>query len=446
MRRRISIFISLPLAWCFSLGSVASGEPTSPLRAVHEWGTFTSVVGSDGALLSGCQHEEAPLPAFVHRLENQGAEEDDLDTLPSGPMTRSMPMPRDEFPEAAATVSVTQKLETPVLYFYQNEDTDQLSVQVDVDFPLGTLSQWFPYASQINEGGGRLRGGFATWRATLSKTDSRSLPATLPTSIWNPSREVQSDRVLVRSESGEEPIDEVEKLIFYRGLGDFAGPFETMIKDGQLVVKNPSANEGEDIPRILVLRYDPDTRSGIVHDMGSLGIGASSSVPLSELSKHILPYNDYLATVRSDLKKALTAEGLYADEAEAMINTWQKSYFLTSGLRVLYIVPRPSTDRILPLRLNPAPSELVRVLVGRVEVLTPADEAELVEVVRNAHPTIFSQRLSASRHFVSGIGPFAEPKLRRVIDLLGTDMGSFSLSENIRRFIRKMNGVETDAN
>ena len=33
---------------------------------VHEWGTDTIVVGSDGSQLLGLQHEEEDLPGFVY--------------------------------------------------------------------------------------------------------------------------------------------------------------------------------------------------------------------------------------------------------------------------------------------------------------------------------------------------------------------------------------------
>jgi hypothetical protein len=55
------------------------------------------------------------------------------------------------------------------------------------------------------------------------------------------------------------------------------------------------------------------------------------------------------------------------------------SYFEKEGLRVFWIVPRKFTDEILPLKLNPAPVSLERVLVGRTEVLTAAFEKQLVK-------------------------------------------------------------------
>ena len=57
-----------------------------------------------------------------------------------------------------------------------------------------------------------------------------------------------------------------------------------------------------------------------------------------------------------------------------MVNTWKDSWFAEDGVRVLYVLPRAWTDRTLPLKLDPAPRELVRVMVGRAEVLAPALE------------------------------------------------------------------------
>src|SRR5690242_15521751 len=59
---------------------------------VHEWGTNTIVVGSDGTMQRGLHHEEEDLPGFVYDRVKAGR-------LPGSP-------------------SVEVKMETPVLYFY----------------------------------------------------------------------------------------------------------------------------------------------------------------------------------------------------------------------------------------------------------------------------------------------------------------------------------------
>lgn len=61
-----------------------------------------------------------------------------------------------------------------------------------------------------------------------------------------------------------------------------------------------------------------------------------------------------------------------------MLQTWWTSYFETPGLRVFWIVPNTTVDAVLPLEVAPAPTDVVRVIVGRSEILTPRFERRLV--------------------------------------------------------------------
>ena len=72
------------------------------------------------------------------------------------------------------------------------------------------------------------------------------------------------------------------------------------------------------------------------------------------------------AQLRASLKRALIAQGLFADEAEAMLNTWKASYFKKPASRVFYIVPRAWTDYFLPLEFS-VPARVNRVIVGRID-------------------------------------------------------------------------------
>ena len=102
--------------------------------------------------------------------------------------------------------------------------------------------------------------------------------------------------------------------------------------------------------------------------------------------------------------------GLYPDEARAMIETWTISYFRTPGLRVLYVVPRAWTDELLPIKMTPKPDELVRTMIGRVEVLLPEAEREAVSVVER----VFAGELTEAEA-IDALGRFAEPRLRRAM-------------------------------
>ena len=64
-----------------------------------------------------------------------------------------------------------------------------------------------------------------------------------------------------------------------------------------------------------------------------------------------------------------------------MVNTWQDHWFAEEGTRVLYLLPRAWTDRTLQLQVSPQPDQIVRVMVGRAELITPSVERELRDQV-----------------------------------------------------------------
>ena len=109
-----------------------------------------------------------------------------------------------------------------------------------------------------------------------------------------------------------------------------------------------------------------------------------------------------LDSLCGDLERILVDQGLYADEAHAMVETWRDTWF-EEGSRVLYIVPRRFIDKILPLTIAPAPSQIVRVFVGRLEIVTPAT----TEAVKTALAS--SDEVTLNKY-----GRFLEPILQRV--------------------------------
>src|SRR5262249_42187179 len=101
-----------------------------------------------------------------------------------------------------------------------------------------------------------------------------------------------------------------------------------------------------------------------------------------------------------------------------MVNNWEKSYFRTEGLRLLYMIPRPAVDAALPIRISPSPSQLVRVMVGRVEVLTHEKERELEQAGVNLDAKR-PKGQKAARATLARLGRFQEPALRRIAALSG---------------------------
>ena len=65
-----------------------------------------------------------------------------------------------------------------------------------------------------------------------------------------------------------------------------------------------------------------------------------------------------------------------------MVNTWSQSYFGNEGIRVLFVMPQAWTDSFIPLEINPKPAQIVRVMVGRLELLTSEREQKAEKAQR----------------------------------------------------------------
>ena len=187
--------------------------------------------------------------------------------------------------------------------------------------------------------------------------------------IWLAPREVQSVSVF-NPEAGEG-----EQYLFYRGVAhldalladeNHARPVQLATPANARMARAPAV-----VPNSLARRHARRwshriPRAACRHsEEGERGKGArraSSDFPTGEYTAA------GAAQLRVALKKrALIAQGLYADEAEAMLNTWKASYFQKPGLRVFYIVPREWTDYFLPLEFS-VPARVTRVIVGRIDI------------------------------------------------------------------------------
>jgi hypothetical protein len=95
---------------------------------------------------------------------------------------------------------------------------------------------------------------------------------------------------------------------------------------------------------------------------------------------------DNLAELRGSMKAALIADGLFPDEAEAMLNTWELGYFKSPGLRLFFLLPQAWTDAVLPLEVS-AEADVVRTMVGRIELVSP-EHRRLLKQLSQASPSL----------------------------------------------------------
>jgi hypothetical protein len=388
----------------------------------HEWGTFTSVASADGTLLNWNPLESSRLPGFVYDWKKPGL----------GRQTASLMYLNK------SSMSSLQRMETPVIYFYSSTPEQ---VDVSVDFPKGVITEWYPQAVQVGPStiavtprvakldeyahkiGVKPSFSFASLFSNRTVKESRvrwanvqilpansntKSPASFPLdrsgSHYFAARETDADAIQVSSLSATNPLPEQEKFLFYRGVGSFATPLLTsMTDDGKVKV----ANTGKDLlVHLFVLTIEKGKGNFIEIDRLSSGevkevVLKNEAVEISNLEKRL----------SKQLAAGLRKEGLYQREAIAMVNTWKDSWFAEDGTRVLYVLPRAWTDGILPMKLDPAPRQLVRVMVGRAEILSPLAQQNLRNALVKAKSGDGDARAEVIQQ-LKVLGRFASPALQ----------------------------------
>jgi hypothetical protein len=365
----------------------------------HEWGTFTSVQGADGVQLAWNPLITSELPGFVHSPTK----------LAAARGNRAVFLGKDGF-------VTLQRMETPVIYFYSDKEQ---TVDVTVNFPQGRVTEWFPQiAPSVNGKTEQLAAGprVIRWNDVriLPRRQNASLADTLPFdesgSHYYAARETDADLLRIGGESGAK--SETERFLFYRGVGDFRAPLTvTQSNDGESFTLQNSGQE--ELRHLFVYRVHQG--QGKFVRLDRLAPGTNKTVKLLA-ERNLSPLSKLRTEIARGLQQALVTEGLYAREASAMVKTWDDSWFAEQGVRVLYVLPREWTDRTLPLTLDPRPRDVVRVMVGRAEMITPAMEWELMkQVVRftEGDEMLRARAVGETRNL--GLGRFLEPATRRLI-------------------------------
>ncbi|MDA1180028.1 MAG: hypothetical protein O2931_14685 [Planctomycetota bacterium] len=420
------------LAIAVSLG-VRESQPKSRANAtnstsdgkliVHEWGTFTTFSGSDGVFLDfrPLAASQSDLPDYV------------LDRL--------------EFSKNIANLRAFSKgrlrarvrMETPVTYFYSDRIR---TVDVSVDFPEGLLTEYYPPVREvlpaIDEtailGKGELIGKSSlNWGsvdiipvselvpnvsdATLNQTLSSGIVHALVPHAANEQHYAsarETDSAIVHVRNNEAGKSYFEKFLFYRGVGKFPLPMKVRFVNGKPIVSNDGSLS---IASCILINIDGDLMQAAKLDRVERG--------------QLLPFDELKSVTQEQLaamvRQSLLAEGLYEKEAASMVETWKQSWFTEQGTRVLYMLPGPTTNELLPLKITPQPQAVLRVLVGRMEVMSPTTEQAILKAVaesaaaRLAHD---SEQHKLETHSpypvpetISRFGRLAEPALARIMSL-----------------------------
>jgi len=345
---------------------LTAGEKTvaSDLRA-HEWGTFTTLHRPSGLGLGWYQQARV----FGRALQPDAQTAGSVSDLPS-------------FVQGNLALKIggnaSARMETPVIYFYTDK---QQTVDVTVNYKGGRITEFYPGTGPI----------FRQWRnlELIPPAQAVDLIDQLPTDPKRPGNHYFEARAvpeaaLVRQvqpadKEGKRKPDQLEKFVFYRGVGSFATGLDTQMKPGGIMsVMHYNADYG--MKHVWVLQssstavrwkklpafppYDRKANSPRAEvRFDSLDAGTSREASVSALEESMVT--------------ALIDAGLTSAEAAAMVATWDQQWYQEPGQRVFSIAPQVVIDSLLPLEISPKPAETVRVFVHRAEVLSPETEKNL---------------------------------------------------------------------
>ena len=305
----------------------ASTDQVPPVTdlVVHEWGTLTSIAGEDGLPVEWLPLTgQSDLPCFVERSSFT----------------------------VKGSIAGTVRMETPVLYFYAPRET---AVAVNVRFPNGVVTEWFPHAA-VAQSNVPLRSGSASrirWPHVLVRPGAAEhFQAENALSHYYTARQTSANPLRVGGSD--------EKFLFYRGVGNFALPIAATVDGADTVTIRRL--DRDDVGDVILFtnhggRMAYEVRR-IVGGQESIEPRATDAIPAAELERMLLD------------------AGMFADEAAAMIDTWRDSWF-EEGTRLFYVVPRAAIDAVLPLDITPTPTGIARAFVGRMELLTNDEAREI---------------------------------------------------------------------
>ncbi len=362
---------SLPLAlMLFAAAAAPRAQAAEPL-VVHEWGTFTSFQDEQGAAIGGLNIDDEPVPAFVHdAMPGLLTALDDRAPAFQG-LGKGIP---------AGDPQVTMRLETPVLYFHPAPGSGPLTVDVRVDFNGGWLTQFYPHALAAQPGH---REGQSFVFAPLTATTlgmlhwsglevgDGAVDAPVTTSpVWTSPRRVAAANVASAGGEGE-------RFLFYRGVGHLDAPLRIRRDAQGMLMLAPRPGLGA-IQRSFLVDIRPD---GLLayRTVDMAGGGQEPIAAGSERFADDAYAPTRAAALRRELALELTASGLFGDEAEALLSTWDASYFRSPGLRLFFLVPRTWVDAVLPLAIAPR-ARIERAMIGRIELISPRQRDELARI------------------------------------------------------------------
>jgi hypothetical protein len=343
----------------------------APPLVVHEWGTFTSVQGHEGKQVWWLPHLKTDLPRFVYARNVEAGGFSGVRLLGDKDSGQAI-----------------LRMETPVIYFYS--DTER-SVDVRVRLPEGMITEWYPQATRIGpaypaSGRGQpiVSDSLIEWKGVtiLPRSTTEASAASLirtrddpQTDHYYSARATDANLLRVNSASARKGT-EYERDLFYRGLAQIPGPLTATVDPTETQLTLVTTGN-ETLNTLFVVTI----HKGLMRYQKVDRVTPDKSTDVTLDAAPFAALDETRAQLMDDMVKTLVSQGLYQKEARAMVDTWKHQWFAEEGSRVFYLLPRAWTDRVLPLEITPRAERVVRVMVGRAELIMPSIERGLKDEI-----------------------------------------------------------------
>lgn len=378
LTRREFIQTSLVLAGAPALLAQDAGDGL----VVHEWGVFTIAQDTTwGAARTASEVASNP-PPFVHTW--------------SGVVGQAIENWKNE------PVIIFK----PVIYFYSKI---KRALALSVGVPFGRPAVWWPPATEIGPMPNlpsrqeqmvtappeppkaeeiKPEKGFLKWTDLAIDPTGKNTKVVAEDHWWHTARETDSATVSVNGES--------DKFLFYDALTPVHNFLKIQWTEEAAEIRN--ADRIEIGPLVAVRVREGKTKTAW---LDRIAAGDTASLTPTEPDPR-------------EFAKRLQRSGLFGKEADGMAKIWEGEFFRTDGFRVIYWMPAPRIESLLPLTIEPAPAKLVRILLVHVESLAPDQEKEISALIEKLGGSNLDERESATAALEKW-GPRAEGALRKAM-------------------------------
>jgi hypothetical protein len=370
------------IIWC----AAVSAEPSAKGLTVHEWGIFTAHDDADVAN-ADVRAEWDGLPDFIYgRIKGR------VLPLNWGPLEIRY---------------------RPLIFFHSDKP---IELRVRVSFPGGQPGVWWP-GTQTPAAKGLLQPAktdFLEWKlgvdcAPAGFVPRQSAPA-VPKGHWiETARAVKCGDVFAAY--GEQQFDcDREKFVFYDGIFPQGKWVRVVVGKDGVSLDNRTKHAVFDLT-VVDRRAAGKVRVGRV-----ARLDAGTEVKSVELAES--DAGRFVAEASTALTGQLTAAGLNADEAAALVAFRKDDFFSTDGVQVFYRIPQDEYDRLMPLTVEPRPGKTVRIGL----VLHPHCEPELAEKVLSIVRELNADDFAARDAAVGKLAAMGRAAFTHLVRLRKTDL------------------------